>query len=417
MRRVPGRETCWNAGNRSNVFSLLPTFRITSCHLRLAVLFRSAACSHSASRASISSISIDWECESPIRSNQIGETHVVRHESYTKSIDVMDIIRRAVMSQRAASPANPCCVPHVSRGLLLQSSQLRSQERIRVTNGSLEEMLPLDSGRFLMGTEFAQGFPADGEGPIRSIQLDAVYMDRAPVTNAQFAAFIERTGHVTDAERFGWSFVFLVSEEKAAPGVQSPVGLPWWRRTEGATWRTPEGRDSSIAGREMFPVVHVSWRDASAYAAWAGKRLPTEAEWEYAARGGLEQKLYPWGDELTPEGRHLCNIWQGEFPSYNSAEDGYAGIAPVDAYPPNGFGLLSMTGNAWEWCADWFSPDEHIVAARDNPQGPESGTAKVIKGGSFLCHESYCNRYRVAARTSNTPDSSTSNMGFRCVRD
>jgi formylglycine-generating enzyme required for sulfatase activity len=163
--------------------------------------------------------------------------------------------------------------------------------------------------------------------------------------------------------------------------------------------------------------VHVSWNDASAYADWAGKRLPTEAEWEYAARGGLEQKLYPWGDDLTPAGRHLCNIWQGEFPTHDTAEDGYAGTCPVDAFPPNGFELYSVAGNVWEWCLDWFSPDFHRIATRVNPVGPPSGTAKVMKGGSYLCHASYCNRYRVAARTSNTPDSSTTNTGFRCVRD
>jgi formylglycine-generating enzyme required for sulfatase activity len=277
-------------------------------------------------------------------------------------------------------------------------------------------MVRLDSARFLMGTDFAGGFPADGEGPVRAIQLDAFYIDRAPVTNAQFKEFAERANYITDAERFGWSFVFAGSLEAGKPGTQ-PAGLPWWRRTEGATWRNPEGPDSSPGPREDHPVVHVSWRDASAYAAWAGKRLPTEAEWEYAARGGLEQKLYPWGDELTPGGRHLCNIWQGEFPEHNTAEDGYVTTSPIDAYPANGFDLLSTAGNVWEWSADWFSPDEHLVANRDNPQGPAHGMAKVIKGGSFLCHASYCNRYRVAARTSNTPDSSTSNMGFRCVRD
>lgn len=278
-------------------------------------------------------------------------------------------------------------------------------------------MVKLDSSRFLMGSEIADGFPADGEGLVRAVQLDGFYMDRVPVTNYQFAEFVHRTAYVTDAERFGWSFVFVGQLEQVPSAADSPVGLPWWRRIEGATWNHPEGPGSSVHDRANHPVVHVSWRDASAYAAWAGKRLPTEAEWEFAARGGLEQKLYPWGDELTPGGKHLCNIWQGQFPDRNTAEDGYEAIAPVDAYPPNGFGLLSITGNVWEWCCDWFSPDFHRIATRDNPVGPESGTGKVIKGGSFLCHASYCNRYRVAARTSNTPDSTTSNIGFRCVRD
>jgi formylglycine-generating enzyme required for sulfatase activity len=162
-------------------------------------------------------------------------------------------------------------------------------------------------------------------------------------------------------------------------------------------------------------VVHVSWNDAQAYAQWAGKRLLTEAEWEFAARGGLEQKLYPWGDELTPDGQHLCNIWQGEFPRHNTLEDGFSGTCPIDAFPPNGYGLYSSVGNVWEWCSDWFTTEPATRTGSD-PHGPAEGAAKVMKGGSFLCHASYCNRYRVAARTSNTPDSSTSNIGFRCAR-
>jgi formylglycine-generating enzyme required for sulfatase activity len=184
-----------------------------------------------------------------------------------------------------------------------------------------------------------------------------------------------------------------------------------------AKWDRPEGPDSSIAARMEMPVTQVSWNDAAAYAAWAGKRLPTEAEWEFAARGGLEQQTYPWGSELTPEGKHLCNIWQGEFPLSDLGDDGYTAPSPVRAFPANGYGLYSVVGNAWEWCGDWFEPFWHLNSTRKNPVGPPQGTNKSMRGGSYLCHKSYCNRYRVAARTKNTPDSATTNITFRCVRD
>jgi len=281
-------------------------------------------------------------------------------------------------------------------------------------------MIKLDGGVFLMGTDSLEGFPFDGEGPVRAVTLDPFYMDACPVANLQFAEFVSTTGYRTEAEQYGWSFVFQghIPNERFEDLVDARVtGAEWWCKVKGADWQHPEGPDSGIGSRANFPVVHVTWNDAAEYCNWAGKRLPTEAEWEYAARGGLEQKLYPWGDELTPGGRHLCNIWQGDFPDLDLAEDGYSGVAPVDAFPPNGFGLYSITGNTWEWCADWFHPEFHVTATRVNPVGPMAGAARVMKGGSYLCHRSYCNRYRVAARTSNTPDSSTTNIGFRCVRD
>jgi formylglycine-generating enzyme required for sulfatase activity len=311
---------------------------------------------------------------------------------------------------------NPCCVPSKQRAQLLARSETASATRHRATRGSTVDMVPLAGGQFLMGSDAAVGYPADGEGPVRLVTLDPFFIDRYPVTNRQFTEFVKATGHLTEAERFGWSFVFAGHLKEDAPASEPVSNLDWWRRVDGACWHHP-APGILADSRESHPVVHVSWNDASAYAEWTGKRLPTEAEWEYAARGGLEQKLYPWGDELTPEGRHLCNIWQGEFPTHDTAEDGYAGTCPVDAFPPNGYGLYSVAGNVWEWCLDWFSPDFHRVATRANPVGAPSGAAKVIKGGSFLCHASYCNRYRVAARTSNTPDSSTTNLGFRCVRD
>jgi formylglycine-generating enzyme required for sulfatase activity len=277
-------------------------------------------------------------------------------------------------------------------------------------------MVKLDGGRFWMGTESDEGFPADGEGPVREVTLDGFYIDRHPVTNEQFQEFVRATGYRTESERFGWSFVFHTHVAKDAMAERAP-GTEWWCKVDGADWSHPLGPDSSTGGRGDYPVVHVSWHDADAYAKWAGKRLPSEAEWEYAARGGLEQKVFSWGDELTPGGKHLCNIWQGEFPNRDTAEDGYHGTNPVDAFPPNGYGLFSMTGNCWEWCADWFHPAYHVTAGRLNPVGPPTGVARVMRGGSYLCHASYCNRYRVGARTSNTPDSATTNLGFRCVRD
>jgi sulfatase modifying factor 1 len=309
-----------------------------------------------------------------------------------------------------------CCTPSAERAApLITTIPLASNT---VSAEVRERMIALPGGTFLMGTDSPDAFPLDGEGPVREVTLNAFSIDRFPVTNDLFARFITATGYKTEAETYGWSFVFWkhLSRARYNDLVEDTVAeAPWWCKVPGSKWDTPEGPGSHISKRADHPVVHVSWNDAAAYAAWTGQRLPTEAEWEYAARGGLEQKLYPWGDKLRPDGEHRCNIWQGEFPNLDTADDGYAGTCPVDAFPPNGYDLYSVTGNTWEWCADWFSPDFHRTAALSNPQGPPTGKARVTKGGSFLCHKSYCNRYRVAARSSNTPDSSTSNTGFRCA--
>ena len=314
----------------------------------------------------------------------------------------------------------PCCVPSKQRAELLTASRNASATRQLAFNGSTEEMVLLPGRAFLMGTHFSGGFPADGEGPVRKVTLDSFYIDIYPVRNRDFARFVKETRYVTEAERFGWSFVFegdLPDRGASLTKHNMAQGAEWWKGVERADWRHPEGPQSNIDKRPDHPVVQVSWNDAASYASWAGKRLPTEAEWEYAARGGLEQKLYPWGDELTPGGVHLCNIWQGKFPMENTSEDGFAGVAPVDAFPPNGLGMYSMTGNTWEWCADWFDATYHALSTHENPVGPSMGTTRVLKGGSYLCHISYCNRYRVAARSSNTPDSAATNIGFRCARD
>jgi sulfatase modifying factor 1 len=240
------------------------------------------------------------------------------------------------------------------------------------------------------------------------------------VTNEQFNAFVNATGYKTEAECFGWSFVFrghLTLKQVQATAPARVSGSEWWCRIDGADWRHPEGPGSNIKKRWVHPVVQVSWRDARAYAVWAGKRLPTEAEWEYAARGGGPHlNRFPWGDELEPGGRHLMNVWQGEFPSHNTGADGHYGTAPAKSFRANGFGLYNMTGNVWEWCWDWFDETYYSRSPAENPEGPCHGERRSMRGGSYLCHASYCNRYRVDARNSNTPDSAATNLGFRCVR-
>ncbi|KAG8007887.1 Sulfatase-modifying factor 1 [Nibea albiflora] len=239
------------------------------------------------------------------------------------------------------------------------------------------QMVLISGGQFLMGTD-KPGIPADGEGPQRLVHVDSFYMDIQEVTNQQFESFVEASGYVTEAEKFGDSFVFegLLSEDVKNQITQAVAAAPWWLPVKGAYWRHPHGPDSNIKDRPDHPVLHVSWADAVAYCSWLHKRLPTEAEWEYACRGGLKDRLYPWGNKLNPKGQHYANLWQGDFPNHNTGEDGYV---------------------------------------KTSPTGPPSGTDKVKKGGSYMCHKSYCYRYRCAARSQNTPDSSASNLGFRCV--
>ncbi|MBM3934561.1 MAG: formylglycine-generating enzyme family protein [SAR202 cluster bacterium] len=316
----------------------------------------------------------------------------------------------------APSPAAPCCAPGRGGAALHATGTNPLMLALKSRTTSREGMVKLD-GEFLMGGKDRDGHPADGEGPVRKVTVKPFYIDVASVTNEQFAEFVKATGYVTEAERFGWSYVFhlFVSNETRKAVTQAVAQTPWWRRVDGSSWQSPEGPDSDISTRPDHPVVHVTWNDASAYAAWAGKRLPTEAEWELAARGGLEQKRYPWGNDLTPGGKHMCNVWQGKFPYRNTMEDGFAGTAPARSFEPNAYGLYNTSGNVWEWCADWFSRDYPATGPRVDPVGPDHGTARVTKGGSYLCHVSYCNRYRVAARTSVTPDSSTGHVGFRCA--
>ncbi len=315
---------------------------------------------------------------------------------------------------------HPCCVPSVERAHRLAESRHLTERRRKATTGKTDGMVRLDGGKFLMGTDHDKGFPADGEGPVREVTLNPFWIDAHPVTVDEFRRFVNATGYLTESERFGWSFVFhaQVPEGRYRDAVEDTVlNHEWWCKVPKADWAHPEGPDSDVKEREGHPVTHVSWNDAAAYADWAGKRLPSEAEFEYAQRGGTEQMLFWWGDDLEPDGKHMCNVFQGEFPRHDTAADGYAGVCPVDAFPANPYGMQSSIGNVWEWTADWFSPDYHVTATPHNPVGPPRGSGRVMKGGSYLCHESYCNRYRLGARTSNTPDSATGNLGFRCVRD
>ena len=310
---------------------------------------------------------------------------------------------------------------------------------------SFEGMVRVEGGIFLMGAPDDRGRP--DEYPQHRVKVGPFYMDKTEVTNAEFAGFIEATGYVTTAERdVDWEKL----KKQLPPGTDKPADsllkaaslvfqesdnpvplnepASWWRWTQGADWRHPKGPGSSIEGKEDYPVVHVSWEDANAYARWAGKRLPTEAEWEFAARGGLKNEPYPWGSEEPYEGSPKANTWDGKFPYKNTEVDKYNGLAPVKSYPPNGYGLFDMAGNLWEWCSDNYRSDYYQSVAgnmQDNPTGPETSydprqpevPVKVIRGGSFMCNEVYCSGYRVSSRMMSSPDSGLENTGFRCVAD
>jgi len=313
----------------------------------------------------------------------------------------------------AVLAGNACCcsVSREGRG------EVASAEMNPQTSGArrIHRDVALPGGSFLMGDHFGEGYATDGEGTVHEVTLGPFSMDLANVTVAQFAVFADETGYRTEAERYGNSSVFRLAVAADSRDVFGYHGTPWWLTVRGADWRHPFGPLSRIDDLMDHPVVHVSHADALAYCQWAGRDLPTEAEWEYAARGGLAGKRFSWGDELHEGGGHHANLWQGTFPTHNTAADGWLATAPVETYAPNGFGLYQMAGNVWEWCADWFDRDYYTHSPSDDPEGPAGGQRRVMRGGSYLCHASYCHRYRVAARSSNTPESSSCNLGFRTV--
>lgn len=274
----------------------------------------------------------------------------------------------------------------------------------------------IEGGEIRLGSTDPEGFASDGEGPSRAVRLSPYRIGTTTVTNAEFAEFIAATGYRTEAEQAGESFVFYLQlNETARARVRKVVtGMPWWLIVPGACWREPCGPGSSWIPFADHPVVHVSWNDAMAFCAWRSAALPTEAQWEHAARGGLSNQRYPWGDTLEPHGERLCNIWQGQFP--NAPRDGWQpGTVAASCFPANGFGLHNTSGNVWEWCADWFHADYHRQTGVIDPIDLRPSGRRSQRGGSFLCHASYCNRYRNAARGANSPSSSTSHTGFRIV--
>jgi formylglycine-generating enzyme len=346
---------------------------------------------------------------------------------------------RARGSQGEIPQSGPAqCDTGVSRHSLHAASLVETMASASARAGSQsapDGMVWIPGGRFWMGTDHME----DAQ-PVHEVEVKGFWMDRADVTNEEFRRFVKATGYLTIAERplNQKEFPNLAPDELAAGSVvftppAHPTSLDqplaWWRFVRGANWRRPEGPGSDLRGKEKYPVVHIAWPDAMAYAKWAGKRLPTEAEWEFAARGGLDRQNYVWGNELKPGGKWRANTFQGHFPDHNTSEDGYAGVAPVASFEPNGYGLYDMSGNVWQWVSDWYRPDYYAGLSREgslaaNPEGPrdsfdpqEPGVQKrVQKGGSFLCTDQYCERYMPGARGKGDPDTGTNHLGFRCIR-
>lgn len=338
-----------------------------------------------------------------------------------------------------------CCESNIpKRFASLTITKAVDLKEIKATKNLHDGMVWINSGTFMMGADNKQA--ALDEYPKHRVTVNGFWMDATEVTNLQFAKFVKATGYITTAERKpDWNEL----KKQLPSGTQKPddsllvaaslvfdppnheVQLndysQWWAWKKGANWKHPHGPGSNLKGKENYPVVHISWFDAVAYCKWAGKRLPTEAEWEWAARGGLQNKIYPWGDEPVDAGKVKANTWQGHFPDHNTVRDKFYGLAPVASFAPNGYGLYDMAGNAWEWCADYYHNQYYETIARGaiNPKGPSTSydpdepyaKKRVIRGGSFLCNDSYCSGYRVARRMKSTEDSGMEHVGFRCIED
>lgn len=303
-----------------------------------------------------------------------------------------------------------CCTPAAGRDALPAAAPVAQG------GGARPPSVEIPGGKALVGTDEPM-LIEDAEGPLRRRPIAPFRIGVTTITNAEFAEFIAATGYVTEAERYGWSFVFWAQVPDHVGPTRGVVDVEWWRRIDGATWRDINGPGTADAAwHPDHPVVQVSWNDARAYAEWVGGRLPTEAEWEHAARGGLGDVRFPWGDQEPDDTEHFpCNIWQGRFPETNLGRDGYVTTAPARSYAPNGYGLYSLVGNVWEWTAEPF----RIRSLKRGAKARQAAMKgfKLAKGGSFLCHKSYCYRYRIAARTGNSPDSTTTHTGFRVVWD
>ena len=311
------------------------------------------------------------------------------------------------------SPAGKtCCIP---RSDARPGGEVDLASIVPGSETGHTDSVSIPGGQAFVGTD-AEIIPHDGEGPLRSVNVKPYRMDATPVTNARFARFIDDTGFITEAERFGWSFAFFSHIGEEIGPTQAVMEAKWWRRVEGATWRLINGPGSEDDWHPDHPAVHISWNDAKAFAVWAGGRLPTEAEWEHAARGGLGDVRFPWGDQ-EPDDDHFmpCNIWQGDFPNENTGADGFLATAPARSFEPNDYGLFNMVGNNWEWTDDAYRIRSLKKPARERQKAMRG--YKTTKGGSFLCHRSYCYRYRIAARTGTSPDSTTSHQGLRLVYD